>query len=172
MNKIEAVKLLSILKATYPNSYKNMSKEDASGTVTIWAMQFSKVPISIMFLAVNQWISQSQFPPAISDIKMKITTLKYEAKSMIRNHYEAIKPITEEEKASYIDLYKRMNKEIDDTQIEQMLRNKSDVLDYTTLQMLEEFVKEDAQAEQQFSLKNALKSSIAALGMGDSNNES
>lgn len=79
MTRQEALKILSILKAAYPNSYRNMSKEEASGTANIWASQFAKYPYMIVAFAINKIISTSTFPPSIGEVKEKIRSMYYEA---------------------------------------------------------------------------------------------
>lgn len=86
MTREETIKLLSILKAAYPNSYKGMTKDEASGTISVWAMQFADIPANIMLIAVNKLISTSPFPPAISEVREKLRGLYYEAKSMLDEH--------------------------------------------------------------------------------------
>lgn len=83
MTKTETVKILAILKAAYPNSYKGMSKEEANATVTIWAAQFAGIPVEIVMMAVNKLISTNQFPPAISEVKQRISNLYWEARELI-----------------------------------------------------------------------------------------
>ena len=41
MTREETIKVLAILKAAYPNAYKGMTREEAQGTVSVWAMQFA-----------------------------------------------------------------------------------------------------------------------------------
>ena len=36
MTRDETTKVLALLKAAYPNSYKGMTKEEAMGTISIW----------------------------------------------------------------------------------------------------------------------------------------
>lgn len=78
MTREETIKILAILKAAYPNSYKNMSKEEANGTVTVWAMQFSNYPAEVVMIAVNKLIASSVFPPTICDVKKKVDSLYWE----------------------------------------------------------------------------------------------
>lgn len=85
MNKREAAQILAVLKAAYPNSYRGMSKEEAIGTVSVWAMQFSEMPVDIVMMAVNKMISTSQFPPAISEVKKKISALHWEAWQLLND---------------------------------------------------------------------------------------
>lgn len=79
MTKKEAVQLLAILKAAYPNSYRGMSKEEATGTVNIWSMQFANMPADIVLMALNKLIASSKFPPSIAEVKDKIGALHWEA---------------------------------------------------------------------------------------------
>lgn len=86
MKRDETIKLLSILKAAYPNSYKGMTKDEANGMVSVWTMQFANIPANIVFIAVNKIISKSPFPPSISEVKDKLRGLYYEATEMLRAH--------------------------------------------------------------------------------------
>ena len=79
MTKKEAVQILAILKAAYPSSYNGMTKEEASGTVSIWAMQFDSMPVDIVLMAIHKLIATSKFPPSIAEVKEKIKTIHWEA---------------------------------------------------------------------------------------------
>lgn len=86
MTSQEAIKILAVLKAAYPNSYKGLTKEEANGIVSVWATQFINIPYIAVSIAVNKIISTNTFPPSISEVKDKIQTLYSEAKSMLDNH--------------------------------------------------------------------------------------
>lgn len=108
MTREETIKMLAILKAAYPSSYKGMTKEEANGTIAIWTMQFADMPADIVLMALNKAISTSQFPPAISEVKKKISTLHWEAYEMIST---AKGELPKEEIAKYqriYDITKRM----------------------------------------------------------------
>lgn len=79
MTKEEAIKILSILKAAYPNSYKGITKDEANGIIGIWAVQFIDIPYDIVSIAVQKAISTNTFPPTISEVKEKIHNLYGEA---------------------------------------------------------------------------------------------
>jgi hypothetical protein len=85
----EAVQVLAILKAAYPNSYKGMTKDEAQATATVWAVQFADVPVQVVLMAVNKLISTSTFPPAICEVKKKLGSLYWEAKEMLDLHIRA-----------------------------------------------------------------------------------
>lgn len=83
MTKKEAVQILAILKAAYPASYNGMTKEEASGTVAIWAMQFEDMPANIVMMAIHKLIATSKFPPSVAEVKDKIKSIHWEAYDVI-----------------------------------------------------------------------------------------
>lgn len=100
MTREETIKVLAILKAAYPNSYKNMTREEAQGTVSVWAMQFAAFPVEVVLLAVNKIISSSTFPPAISEVKEKMRGMYWELWAILHDH-ENGKVLCEEELRQY-----------------------------------------------------------------------
>ena len=86
MTREEAIQILSILKAAYPNSYKGMTKQEANGVVMVWATQFEKFPANVVLIAVNKLISTNQFPPAVSEVRKKLLDLYYESQQMLSSH--------------------------------------------------------------------------------------
>ena len=103
MTREESIKILAILKAAYPNSYRNMSKEEANGTVMVWQTQFANIPAEMVLIAINKLISTSTFPPAICEVKDKIRSLYWEVWEILYHHQQApyLSPEQEEK-------YKRM----------------------------------------------------------------
>lgn len=87
MTRTEAIKVLAIMKAAYPNSYRGMTKDEANGTVNIWATQFVNIPVSVVMIAVNKLISTNTFPPSIGEVKEKIRGLYWEAKQELPYQY-------------------------------------------------------------------------------------
>ena len=79
MTKKEAVQVVAILKAAYPNYYKDIGAEEAQGTISVWAMQFAELAAEIVLMALNKHISTNKFPPTIAEIKEKITAIYWEA---------------------------------------------------------------------------------------------
>lgn len=105
MTKKEAATILAILKAAYPNSYKNMTQDEAMGTISVWAIQFADMPADIVLMAVHKAISTSPFPPAISEVKSKISALHWEAYSLTDNRV-GNEFLTEQEKEAAERIYK------------------------------------------------------------------
>lgn len=96
MTKKEALQILAILKAAYPSSF-NGTKEELTGTVAVWALQFADMPADIVLMAVHKLISTSKFPPAIAEVKKVIEGLYWESYSALCDGLR-YKTITEDEK--------------------------------------------------------------------------
>lgn len=86
MTAEETKKILAILKAAYPNSYKGMTRTEAIGTVNVWASQFARFPASVVLLAVNKLISVKTFPPSINEVKERIRGMYWESWQMLDSH--------------------------------------------------------------------------------------
>lgn len=103
MTREETLQVLAILKAAYPASYNGMTKREAEGTVSVWAMQFASIPVGIVMMAVQKCISSNKFPPAISEVKDKITSLHWEAYDMIYTSVSEF--LSEQDKERYRQIY-------------------------------------------------------------------
>jgi TRAP-type mannitol/chloroaromatic compound transport system substrate-binding protein len=75
----ESVKLLALIKLSYPNSYKDIDKDTQLATVKMWQRNFDTVPFAIMELALDHFVKVSKFPPTIADICEELKNLYYEA---------------------------------------------------------------------------------------------
>lgn len=84
MTQKEAAQVLAILKAAYPQFYKDMTKTQALGTVNVWAMQFAEVPVDIVLIAINKLIATNQFPPSPSEVHKKLSSVHWEAYEVLR----------------------------------------------------------------------------------------
>ena len=93
MTREETIKILAILKAAYPNSYRGMTKDEANGTVAVWAAQFASIPAQVVMIAVNKLISTNTFPPAINEVKEGIRGLYWEAWEMLDFHERGFKTL-------------------------------------------------------------------------------
>lgn len=103
MTKKEAVQILAILKAAYPASYNGMTKEEASGTVSVWAMQFADVPVDIVMMAIHKAIATNKFPPTVAEVKDKIKTIHWEAYDMSNGFMRDLIP--ENQRKNYQRIY-------------------------------------------------------------------
>lgn len=107
MTQDETIKILAILKAAYPNSYKGMTKDEAMGTIAIWTMQFESVPVDIMLMAINRLISNKPFPPAISEVKLELHSLHWDA---FGEFHQDCNCLTPEQEARYRRIYNETEK--------------------------------------------------------------
>ena len=104
MTKKEALQILAILKAAYPSSYNGMTKEEATGTVAVWCMQFADMPVEIVMMAVHKLISTNKFPPSVAEVKDKIQNIHWEAYDALTDHGRT--PfLSDEAKAQYQRIY-------------------------------------------------------------------
>lgn len=94
MTQEETTKILAILKAAYPNSYKGMTKDEAYGVIGVWSMQFADMPYFIVAIAVNKLIGTNTFPPAIKEVKDKLRSVYFEAQNMLDEHRRATEGFT------------------------------------------------------------------------------
>lgn len=77
MTRDETKALLAILKAAYPNFYKDMTKEDAKNIVDLWATMFADEKPQIVVEAVKSLICILKYPPTIADVKEKIAAITH-----------------------------------------------------------------------------------------------
>ena len=87
MTREDTIKVLAILKAAYPASYRNITRDEANGIVMIWATQFANDPAEVVIMAIQKLIATSTFPPTISEVKSKMRGLYWEAEEKILLHH-------------------------------------------------------------------------------------
>lgn len=77
MTRDETIDLLSVLKAAYPNFYRDMTRKDADHVISLWAEMFKDEPASVVVLAVKRHIASDTkgFPPHIGAIKDAIVKI-------------------------------------------------------------------------------------------------
>ena len=80
MNEKHITAILSILKAAYPNSYKDLTKQSAQGVISVWTMQLADVPPEIGYIAIQKLISVNKFPPTVAEVREMVVHLSSEAK--------------------------------------------------------------------------------------------
>jgi len=84
MNEATATAILTLLKAAFPNNYKDLNRRDARGVISTWAEQLSDAPAEAVLLAVKKLIGTSTFPPSIAEVREKIVSLSREAEGYVR----------------------------------------------------------------------------------------
>ena len=79
MNKQEAVKLLALIKLSYPTAYRDMDDASKKATVNMWAGSFPEVPYQIMEQAFNHFRMVSKFPPTVAEMVEELKSIHYQA---------------------------------------------------------------------------------------------
>lgn len=75
MNREEAIKVLTILKANYQGFYKDISKKEAEEVISLYQIMFENCDYKLVTLAVKELINTFQHPPTVADIKNKMYEL-------------------------------------------------------------------------------------------------
>lgn len=78
MTREETLGIMAVLKAAYPNFYKEMKRSEAEGIVSLWTEMFKDDPVNVVAMAVKAHIATDKkgFPPHIGAIKDSIVKLK------------------------------------------------------------------------------------------------
>ena len=78
MNREETISIMAVLKAAYPNYYKDMKRGDAEAIIALWTSMFSDEPAEVVAVAVKAHIASDVkgFPPHIGAIKAAIGKIK------------------------------------------------------------------------------------------------
>ena len=86
MNSQEAAKLLALIKLAYPTAYRDIDKETAQATVSMWQMSFPEVPYPIMEQAFNHFRMVSKFPPTVAEMVAELRHIYFEALECALTH--------------------------------------------------------------------------------------
>lgn len=95
MTPKETAQVLAVLKANHPQSFKNMTANEAEATVKAWSRQFANYPYMVVMVAVDKLGSVNTFAPSVAEIKEKIRSLYLEAWQMIDQHNRGFKKLDE-----------------------------------------------------------------------------
>ncbi len=80
MTREETLQVLSILKAAYPHSYRNMTKLDAEAAVNLWYRQFENEDAAAVGAAVDALIATRKegYSPTIGEVKEQLHRVRTE----------------------------------------------------------------------------------------------
>lgn len=172
MQRDEIVSILTILKTAYPNSYKNMTKEDAENTINLWNVMFQNDDGRVVAIAVKELINTLQFPPTIADIKNKMLELTTERKtpSELWGELErALKDSIYHSKERFEELSPEVQKFVrDPAQLKEMAMMDSDVVHSVTkgqfLKQIEIIQKREDEDKKMLPESKKLKEMILNIG--------
>lgn len=91
VNHKETLQILASLRGAYPNFYRNISKQEAQATVSLWEKMFGDYDYQIVDTAVTVLILNDKkgFPPGIGQVMEKICFIT-KPKEMTENEAWAI----------------------------------------------------------------------------------
>jgi hypothetical protein len=77
MNKTETKMILSVIKAAYPHSFKDMTRKDAEAMVALWERSFAGDPYDMVNAAVAALIvtRTAGYSPTVGEVKEQIQKL-------------------------------------------------------------------------------------------------
>lgn len=75
MDRVETSKILSYVKVAYPDKFKDMSREDMERMLSLWQRKFADIPADLVFMAVDELVSESRFVPSIADVMGKLSDI-------------------------------------------------------------------------------------------------
>lgn len=78
MDRVETAKILSVLKAAYPHSFKDLTKRDAESVLDLWAAMFSEEPYEAVSAAVYALIAvrKDGYSPTVGEVKERLDMLR------------------------------------------------------------------------------------------------
>ena len=106
MTKKEAAKLLTLIKLSYPASYRDQDEEWMLATINMWAGSFREVPYSLMEQGFNHYRMTHKFPPTVAEMVEELRHIHNTAvtcaliqkdlgNAQAVEHYKAIMAITD-----------------------------------------------------------------------------
>lgn len=75
MTREETIKLLTVLKTSYPRFYTNLSKIDAENIINLWSVMFAEDEAKAVEIALYKLIATSPYPPSIADLRKTIAEI-------------------------------------------------------------------------------------------------
>ena len=77
MNRKETQGVLALIKAAYPGSYRDMTREDLVAVVNLWQKQFEDMDSALVIAAVHALIAERAegFPPTIGAVRAQARKL-------------------------------------------------------------------------------------------------
>lgn len=68
MNSNETIKILSVIKAAYPQWARELTTADAKAMVALWSSMLIDHKYDIVQLAIKKIIATNKFPPSIAEV--------------------------------------------------------------------------------------------------------
>lgn len=72
MNREETIKLLTLIKVSYPMWAKDLKESDAKAMVVLWADMLHEYEYDVVQAALKSFLATSKWPPSIAEIIEKV----------------------------------------------------------------------------------------------------
>lgn len=174
MTRDDTLDLLSVLKAAYPNFYRDMTRKDADHVIDLWSEMFKDEPVQLVALAVKRHIATDTkgFPPHIGAIKDAIVKIQQpeemtelEAWGMVKN---AIRSYAWDAKEQFDKLPPVLQRLVGSpTQLQEWARMDADVVASVVASNFQRSYKARAAHEREFlALPTEVKQAMAQISAG------
>lgn len=84
MQKPQAMRIIRLIAASYPNAAAFSTPEKVEAAVDLWAEMFEKDDYERVRENVRRWIESNKFPPTVAEVKEMIGTA----------HHKRVVPLT------------------------------------------------------------------------------
>jgi len=81
MTPEETIKILSIIKAAYPQWARDLKPTDAKAMVNLWSSMLEDYPYNVVQVAIKKIIATNKFPPSVAEVIEAINYIKTGGKS-------------------------------------------------------------------------------------------
>ncbi|MGJ8754117.1 replicative helicase loader/inhibitor [Clostridium botulinum] len=76
MTQEETIKILSIIKAAYPQWARDLKPTDAKAMVNLWGAMLEDYPYNVVQIAIKKIIATNKFPPSVAEVIEAINYIK------------------------------------------------------------------------------------------------
>lgn len=109
MTRDETIKILAVLKAAYPNFYRDMRREEGESVVALWCDMFIDDEYPVVAEAVKTLIASdtSGYPPVIGVVKARVAERVRAARAALQaprepERAQIMEPVSPERKAEFL----------------------------------------------------------------------
>lgn len=110
MTRNETIKILAILKTSYPSFYKDM--DDIETTINVWSEMFIQEDYRLVSLAVKELINTYDYPPTIATIKNKMYDMTHIEELSNTDLWDALLKAIRNGAYGYLEEYEKLPEEV------------------------------------------------------------
>ncbi len=76
MNNTDTIKILSVIKAAYPQWARDLKPIDAKAMVNLWSSMLQEYEYNLVQIAIKKIIATNKFPPSVAEVIEAINYIK------------------------------------------------------------------------------------------------